>query len=81
MNEKRRELLSHNRRIKRKMGAYVLRLQEHEIGLLKVKARADKLEMNIRAMAQVLAMEELRIKEDIDKLIGILNGCYDEEGI
>lgn len=81
MNEKRRELLSHNRKIKRKIGSYILRLKEHKIELLQIIRKSKLLEDQIMAMGKVLAIEELRIKDDIDKLIGILNGVYDEEGL
>ncbi len=81
MNEKRRKLLKHNRRIKRKIGAYVLRLQEHKAEIQKVLLKASSLESRVRKIGQNLAMEELRIKDDIDHLIGILDGCYDEEGL
>jgi len=81
LNERRRKLLKHNRRIKRKIGSYVLRLQEHKIELLKVKTRQNLIEMQIIKIGKTLAMEELRIKEDIDHLVGILKGCYDEEGL
>ena len=81
MNEKRRELLSRNRRIKRKIGSYVMRLEEHKINAIKILGDAKRLETRIRMLVMKMAMEELRIKEDIDRLIGILNGCHDEEGI
>lgn len=81
MNKKRRELLSHNRKIKRKIGSYVLRMKEHKIELLQIIKKAKMLEEQIMTMGKVLAMEELRIKDDIEKLIGILNGVYDEEGL
>ncbi len=81
MNKKRRELLSHNRRIKRKIGSYVLRLEEHKTEAMKILGDAKRLETRIRLLVMKMAMEELRIKEDIDRLIGILNGLYEEEGL
>ncbi len=58
-----------------------MRLEEHKIEAIKILGDAKRLETRIRLLVMKMAMEELRIKEDIDKLIGILNGCYDEEGL
>lgn len=81
MSEKRRELLKKNRHIKRKIGNYVIRLREEDLEFKRLIQKTKNLEGEIKILAKKLVMEELRIKEDIDKLIGILNHCYDEEGL
>ena len=58
-----------------------MRLEEHKIEAIRIHGDVKRMETRIRLLVMKMAMEELRIKEDIERLIGILNGCYDEEGL
>ena len=79
MNHKARELLRSNKKVKRKIGEYIIRLKENRQELRHLQLKTARLQEEIQLYSKKMAMEELRIKEDIDRLVEILNHCYEVE--